>query len=166
MDLKKLTLAALMVALGTMAATVVVVPFAGARLFPLQHAINVVAAVLLGPLYGVLTAFSVSLLRNLLGTGSLLAFPGSMIGVFLAAVVYQRTKCTLKAVVGEVLGTGILGALVAFPVARFVLGRDVAALVFVTPFLLSSLLGSLTAYALISALKTNVLKKLGLIEQA
>lgn len=165
MDLRKLTLAALLVALGTMAATVVVMPFAGARLFPLQHAINVVAAVMLGPWYGVLMAFSVSLLRNLLGTGSLLAFPGSMIGVLVAAVVYQRTKCTLKAVIGEVLGTGILGALVAFPVARFVLGRDVAALVFVTPFFLSSLLGGLIAYALISTLKGNVLKKLGLSEQ-
>jgi len=166
MDLKKLTLAALLVALGAMAATMVVVPFAGARLFPVQHAINVVAAVLLGPWYGVLMAFSVSLLRNLLGTGTLLAFPGSMIGVFLAAVVYQRTKCTLKAVIGEVLGTGILGALVAFPVARFLLGRDVAALVFVMPFFLSSLSGGLIAYALIATLKVKVLKKLGLSEQS
>lgn len=166
MDIKKLTLAAVLAAVGTVAATGVVIPFAGARLFPVQHAINVVAAVLLGPVHGVLTAFTVSLLRNLLGTGSLLAFPGSMIGAFVAALVYQRTKCAGKAVLGEVFGTGVLGALVAFPVAKILLGRDVAALVFVVPFLLSSLLGGATGYALLSALKMSVFKKFGLSGRA
>jgi len=166
MELKKLTLSALLVALGTLSAAAVVIPFAGARLFPVQHAINVVAAVWLGPLYAVLTAFSISVLRNLLGTGSLLAFPGSMIGALVAGLVYQRTRCTLKAVLGEVLGTGVLGALVAFPVAKYILGRDIAAFVFVMPFFFSSLLGSLVAYALVTALGERVMTRLGLVGKA
>ncbi|MBT9152986.1 MAG: hypothetical protein DDT35_01213 [Firmicutes bacterium] len=162
MNLKKLTIAALLIALGTVAASTIVFPFAGARLFPVQHAINVVAAVLLGPLYSVLTAFGISFLRNLLGTGSLLAFPGSMIGAFLAAWVYQKTHCKLKAVLGEVLGTGVLGAAMAFPVARFLLGRDVAAYAFVIPFILSSLAGSVVAYVVVASLSDRLLTQMGL----
>ena len=38
--------------------------------------VNILCAVLLGPYYGVGVAFVASLLRNLLGLGSLMAFPG------------------------------------------------------------------------------------------
>lgn len=42
------------------------------------------AGLILGPIYGVGIAFCVSLIRNLSGTGSLFAFPGSMVGALLA----------------------------------------------------------------------------------
>ena len=43
------------------------VPVFGAKAAPVQHIINVLAGVILGPGYAVLIAFSASLLRNLLG---------------------------------------------------------------------------------------------------
>ena len=48
------------------------------------------------------------LLRNLLGMGTLLAFPGGMVGALVAGNVpcFQRNYA---AAVGEVIGTGVLG---------------------------------------------------------
>ena len=55
-------------------------PVAGSKCAPVQHIINILAAVTLGPWYSVGIAFCASLLRNLLGLGSMMAFPGSMVG--------------------------------------------------------------------------------------
>ena len=49
-------------------------PVAGSN-DPVQHIINILAAVTLGPWYSVGIAFCASLLRNLLGLGSMMAFP-------------------------------------------------------------------------------------------
>lgn len=157
MNTKKLTLASLLVAIGVATAHLVVFPLEVARIFPVQHAINVVAGIALGPWWAVGTAFSTSLLRNILGTGSPLAFPGSMIGAFLAGWIFLQTRCRLKALAGEVLGTGVLGALLAYPIARFVLAREVAAFFFVVPFLASSLVGSVVGYALLARFSDELL---------
>ncbi len=89
---KRLTMAAMFVAIGVILGNVVYIPVGVSKCFPIQHAINVMSAVILGPGYGVLIAFVISLLRNILGTGSLLAFPGSMIGALLAGFAYKYTK--------------------------------------------------------------------------
>ena len=96
--------------------------------------------------YGMGCAFISSLLRNILGTGSVLAFPGSMIGAFLAGTLYKKYHKSELAVIGEVIGTGVIGALVAYPLAAFVLGKEVAMFVYIVPFTTSSLLGSIIAY--------------------
>ena len=49
-------------------------PVAGSKCAPVQHIINILAAVTLGPWYSVGIAFCASLLRNLLGLGSMMAF--------------------------------------------------------------------------------------------
>ena len=56
------------------------IPVFGSKCVPVQHMVNILCAVLLGPFYGVGVAFCASLIRNLLGIGSLMAFPGSMCG--------------------------------------------------------------------------------------
>lgn len=157
MKTKKLALAALLVALGTIAGQMIYIPVGVSKCFPLQHAINVLSAVLLGPWYALSNAFLISLLRNLLGTGSLLAFPGSMVGALLAGLIFQKTRNQLLCVIGEVVGTGILGALAAYPVARFLIGKDVAAFFFVYPFLLSTVGGSIIAYLLLKVLRRTEL---------
>ncbi|MBS3984351.1 MAG: energy coupling factor transporter S component ThiW [Selenomonadales bacterium] len=160
MHTKKLTLAALLVAIGVATAHLVVFPLEVARIFPVQHAINVVVGIVLGPWWAVGVAFCTSLLRNVLGTGSPLAFPGSMIGAFLAGFIFTKTHCRLRAVLGEVIGTGFLGALVAFPIARYLLGRDVAAFFFVVPFLASSTAGAVVGYILTARLSDSLLKRI------
>ncbi|HHW92421.1 MAG TPA: energy coupling factor transporter S component ThiW, partial [Firmicutes bacterium] len=76
MKTQKLTLAALFIAIATLTGHVLYIPAGFSKCFPIQHTINILAAVLLGPWYGVSIAFVTSLLRNILGTGTLLAFPG------------------------------------------------------------------------------------------
>ncbi|NLZ39087.1 MAG: energy coupling factor transporter S component ThiW [Firmicutes bacterium] len=143
MKVRKLTGMALLVAVGTAGGVLSIpLPLLGAKVAPVQHAINVLAAVMYGPGPAVMIAFLIGLLRNLLATGTILAFPGGMIGAFIAGIAFRAYPKNSAAAVGEVFGTGVLGALAAFPLARFFLGRDVLALTYVVPFALSSFTGA------------------------
>lgn len=153
MQNKKLTLSALLIALGTMTGHLIYIPIGVAKAFPVQHLINVLAAVLLGPAYAVWNAFAISLFRNILGTGSLLAFPGSMIGALIAGLLYQRFKSQSWALIGELFGTGILGALAAYPIAKFLMGSSAAVFFFIIPFSLSSAGGVSIAFLFLKAVE-------------
>lgn len=139
-------------------------PVFGSKCAPVQHMVNVLCAVLLGPWYGVAVAFVASLLRNLLGLGSLMAFPGSMCGALLCGIVYHKTKNLLATLAGEVFGTGIIGGLLAWPVAVFLMGKaagDIAFYAYVVPFLVSTVGGSIIAGVVLIALEKNgALKKM------
>lgn len=139
-------------------------PVFGSKCAPVQHMVNVLCAVLLGPWYGVAVAFVASLLRNLLGLGSLMAFPGSMCGALLCGIVYHKTKNLLATLAGEVFGTGIIGGLLAWPVAVFLMGKaagDIAFYAYVVPFLVSTVGGSIIAgVVLITLEKNGALKKM------
>lgn len=154
MKTKKITLAALLIAIGVIGGSFAI-PVGVSKCAPVQHAVNVLAAVILGPGYGVAIAFCISLLRNILGTGSLLAFPGSMIGVLAAGILYKISNKDILAVAGEMFGTGILGGLVAFPIAKFIMGKNVGALFFVVPFLVSTIGGSLIGYVILKILDVS-----------
>lgn len=151
-NIKKLTLAGVFVAMGV-AGSAFYIPIGVAKCFPIQHLINVLAGVLLGPLYAVIMAFTTSLMRVMLGTGSLLAFPGSMCGALLCGVLYKYTNKTIMAFVGEVIGTGIIGAILAFPIASLLLSKEVALFGFIIPFGLSSFAGAAISLVFLSALK-------------
>lgn len=148
MNTKQVSFTALFVAIGVLSSHLVYIPVGVAKCFPVQHAINVLLAVLLGTRYSTSAAFSIALLRNVLGTGSILAFPGSIFGALLAGLIYKRTGHVWGAMAGEVIGTGIIGSLVAFPVAKYFLGSPVSAFFFVVPFLVSTTGGSIIAYLL------------------
>ena len=94
-------------------------PVFGSKCSPVQHMVNILCAVLLGPGYGVGVAFAASLIRNMLSLGSLMAFPGSMFGALVCGLVYRRTKNILGTLIGEVFGTAILGGLCAYPIAIY-----------------------------------------------
>jgi energy-coupling factor transport system ATP-binding protein len=118
--------AAVMVALAV-ALSPLFIPVGVSKCYPAQHMINVIAAVVLGPLPAVVIAFMAALIRNLLGIGTLLAFPGGMIGALLAVWAYRLFKNTWAAGLGEVVGTGLLGALAsAWLVGPVLLGKSMA----------------------------------------
>ena len=71
---QKLAIAGVLTAVAV-AGSLISVPVAGSKCAPVQHMVNVFAAVMLGPWWGIGIAFCASLIRNLLGIGSLLAFP-------------------------------------------------------------------------------------------
>ncbi len=150
---RSLVLMGLFVGLGTITSHLFWFPAGVARAFPVQHAINVLAGIILGPAPAVLVAFTIGLLRNILGLGTILAFPGGMIGAFLAGWLYQRTGDDVVALFGEVLGTGLIGSLVSVPIANFLLGKSATAFFFIIPFTISSFAGSIIAYLLLKTLR-------------
>ena len=134
------------------------IPIGASKCFPIQHLCNVIAGVFLGPVYGVGMAFATSLIRNLLGTGSLLAFPGSMVGAYLCAVVYQHTGKLSAAYAGEVFGTGIIGGLLSYPIAIAFMGKVAGSIgytAYVVPFLVSTVGGSILAGILVFTLQRS-----------
>ncbi|AIM14996.1 energy coupling factor transporter S component ThiW [Neobacillus sedimentimangrovi] len=154
----KLTLTAMMIAIGTLSSSLIVIPIGFTKIFPVQHFLNVLSAVLLGPYYAVAQAFGVSLLRNLMGTGSVFAFPGSMVGALLAALLFWKTRKLFMAFLGEVIGTGILGALLSYPIATLLLGQEATLFGFIPLFIFSSFAGALLGFIILGIfLKKNVL---------
>ena len=151
MKTKKLTVSALLIAIGTLAGQLIYIPIGASKCFPVQHTINVLSAVLLGPYYGVANAFCISLLRNFMGTGSLMAFPGSMVGALLAGQMYRLTQNNYVTAAGEVFGTGILGGFLAVPIATFLMGNAVGAFAYVVPFLISTTGGSVIAVIILQS---------------
>ena len=160
---KKLALAGVLCAVAVVG-SMFSFPVFGSKCAPVQHMVNVLCAVLLGPWYGVAVAFVASLLRNLLGLGSLMAFPGSMCGALLCGILYYKTKNLLATLCGEVFGTGIIGGLLAWPVAVFLMGKaagDIAFYAYIVPFLVSTVGGSIIAGVVLIALEKNsALKKM------
>ena len=159
--LKKLVLTAVFAAVAVVG-SLFSVPVFGSKCAPVQHLINVLCAVILGPGYGVAAAFVSSLIRNLLGLGTLLAFPGSMCGALLAGILYHYIKKLPAAYIGEVFGTAVIGGMLSYPVAAFIMGSKGAALfTFVVPFLISTAGGTLLAVLITVPLKqTGVLDKI------
>lgn len=157
---RKLALAGLLTAVAVVGG-MFSIPLGAAKCSPVQHMVNVMAAILLGPGYAVGSAFTAALIRNLIGTGSLLAFPGSMVGALLAGLLYRKTQHLAGAFVGEVVGTGILGAMLSYPVATMLMGKPAALFGFVPAFLINTVAGASVAILVIGALnRTDVLKNL------
>ncbi len=160
---RKLTFAALLCAIAVVG-SLISFPVLGSRCAPVQHVVNILCAVLLGPFYGVVVAFFASLLRNLFGLGSLMAFPGSMIGALLCGLAYRWTRSLLPTIFAELIGTGVLGGLCAYPIAILFMGKvagEVAFNAYVVPFLISTTGGCLIAYILLRALgRAGALKRL------
>ena len=151
-QLKKLVTSALLVAV-IIVLSRFYIPVGASKCFPIQHMVNILSAILLGPGWGVAIAFVASLIRNLMGTGSLMAFPGSMVGALCCGLMFKATKKYIPTYLAEVLGTGLFGGLLAFPVAVLLMGNKQAALfTYVLPFFISTAGGTLLAAILVSIL--------------
>lgn len=162
-SVKKLALAGVLCAVAV-AGSMFSFPVFGSKCAPVQHMVNILCAVFLGPWYGVCAAFVASLLRNLLTLGSLLAFPGSMCGALLCGLAFWKTKNLTITLVAEVLGTGVVGGLAAYPVAIAFMGQsagNIAFTAYVVPFLISTAAGAILAGVLVFALqKSGALKNM------
>ncbi len=158
---KKLALTAILAAIAVVGSTISF-PVFGSKCAPVQHLVNVLCAVFVGPWWGLAAAFMASLIRNLTGLGTPLAFPGSMCGALLAGLLYQKLKALPAAYVGEIIGTALIGGMLAFPIAYLIMGNTAAALfTFVVPFLISTAGGTIIAIVILTVLdRTHVLGRL------
>ena len=158
---KKMCIAGILVAVAVVG-SLFSFPVFGSKCAPIQHMVNILCAVMLGPWYGVVAAFCASLIRNFLGLGSLMAFPGSMFGAFLCGVAFWKSRNIPITLLAEVFGTAILGGLCAYPIAVLFLGAqagEIAFYAYVIPFLVSTVGGAVISAVLLGALKnTGVLR--------
>lgn len=152
---QKMTMTAMLIAIGTLTSHVFFIPIGFTKVFPMQHFINVLSGVLLGPYYAVAQALCVSLLRNMMGTGSVFAFPGSIFGAFLAAYLFKKTNKLLMAYAGEVVGTGIIGAMACYPIATLFLGKEATLFGFIPAFIFSSFAGATIGYIILKVFLKN-----------
>jgi energy coupling factor transporter S component ThiW len=150
--LRKLVLTALLASVGVVLSGFSI-PLGPTRCFPVQHAVNAIAGVLLGPWWAAGAAFTTSTLRVALGTGTLFAFPGSIPGAlavgFAASALKKRR---LAAVLAEPLGTSIVGTgLSAAVIAPAIHSGATFAMLF-PPFLASSASGAFLGALVLAAL--------------
>ena len=74
---------------------------------------------------------------------------------------YSVSKKLSLTCAAEAIGTGFLGGLTAYPVAKLLMGLEPAGLmVYVVPFLISTVAGSILAFALLT-----VMEKGGVLSQ-
>jgi energy coupling factor transporter S component ThiW len=144
METRKVARAMILVAIGVAISPFTSIPIGIAKINPAQHFVNVVGAILLGPWWATSIALIVGILRNTLGTGTLLAFPGGMIGAFLAGLIYRYTRNIYLGTLGEIFGTGFLGAVVSvLIIAPLFMGKPMALVVLIIAFSGSTILGSI-----------------------
>jgi energy-coupling factor transport system ATP-binding protein len=159
-DTRRVAQAVILVAIGVALSPFTSFPIGIAKVNPTQHFVNVLAAVLLGPWWAVAIAAIIGILRNALGVGTLLAFPGGMIGALFAGLLYRYLRNVYVAGLGEIVGTGIVGALVsAWLVAPFLMGQTMATGILVASFVGSTLIGTV-----LGILALKVLERAGVLD--
>lgn len=149
----KLVLLSMMVAIG-----VVISPLLRIEgMCPTAHLINIVCAVFMGPWYALLNAVLIGIIRMLFLGIPPLALTGAVFGATLSGLLYRASRGNLLfAVIGEVIGTGIIGSIVSYPIMKFLVGKGSLSLFFYTPmFLTATLMGGSVAYLFLITLKKN-----------
>ncbi len=121
---------------------------------PMAHLINIVCSVFLGPWYSLLCATLIGVIRMLTMGIPPLALTGAVFGAFLSGVFYRLSKGKLLfAVLGEIIGTGIIGAVVSYPVMSFLWGKEGLSWFFYVPsFICGTLIGGSLAFLLLKKL--------------
>lgn len=135
----KLVFLAMMVALGVVISPILRVE----GMCPMAHFINVTCAVMLGPWYAFICALAIGIIRMAFMGIPPLALTGAVFGAFLSGMLYRLSKGKLVcAFIGEVIGTGIIGAIVSYPVMTFIWGRTGLTWFFYVPsFIAGTLIG-------------------------
>lgn len=124
---------------------------------PMAHLINITCSVFMGPWYSLLCASLIGILRMVLMGIPPLALTGAVFGAVLSGILYRASKGRLwAAVLGEIIGTGIIGAVASYPVMEIFYGRTGLSWMYYVPLFISgTLIGGSLAYALLTMLARN-----------
>lgn len=128
-DTRKMILTAMFACLAFVLNTFVYFP----AMAPFQHFINVLAAAILGPWYGCASAFVCGVLRMLSGR-TIQAVTGAIFGPILGGILYKKTKNIYLVWLGEVVGTGFVGAMASYPFMRLFYGLEAVSPFYYIPF--------------------------------
>lgn len=122
---------------------------------PMAHFINITAAVFLGPLGALECAVLIGIIRMIAMGIPPLALTGVVFGAALSGILYQKSNGKIiAAVIGEIIGTGIIGAIVSYPVMTLLYGKTGLTWFFYVPsFMGGTLIGGSIAFVFLIALK-------------
>lgn len=148
---RKLALTAMFASLAFVLSTFVYVP----SMAPFQHFVDVLAAALLGPWYACGSALLCGSLRMLSGR-SIQAITGAVFGPILGGLLYRKFPSIWSLFIGEVIGTGIFGALASYPLMKWLYGLDAQSPLYYIPFYMpSAIMGAGMGIAALLILKRN-----------
>lgn len=152
-NLLKMTVLSMLIALGVIISPILRVE----GMCPMAHFINIVCSVFLGPWYSLLCATLIGMIRMTLMGIPPLALTGAVFGAFLSGVFYRMSKGKLIfAVLGEIIGTGMIGAIASYPVMNFIWGKEGLSWLFYVPsFICGTLIGGSIAYVFLRKLSNN-----------
>ncbi len=167
---KRISLFIVIVSLGIIIAPLLWFPFFTTKAYPGQHLINALAGVMLGPWWAAAAAILIGIVRNILGIGTIYAFPGGIPGGVVVGLVYLVTRRSKRpairylAALAEPIGTVLIGGTLSLAVIAPIIGdpRLLGAVeqyglwrflpVFWSGWALSSIPGSVAGYLVLLAL--------------
>lgn len=170
--IKKISLVMVFSALGVAISPYTWFVVLGTKANPTQHVINAILGVLAGPFWAVVAAIFIGTVRNMLGIGTIYAYPGGIPGGIVVGIAYWFLKrlgvserVRLVAALTESVGTLLIGApLALFLVALWVgtkslldlttsEGPLLALLTFGAGWALSSIPGSIIGFVVLLNLR-------------
>lgn len=100
---------------------------------PFQHFVNALAAATIGPWLGALAGFLTGIFRMACGS-NIGSVTGAIFGPILGGLFYQKCRSIWAIWIGEVIGTGVLGALASYPCFKLFYGLDAQSPFYFIPF--------------------------------
>lgn len=154
---KKMIVTAMMAGIAFVLNTFVYFP----AMAPFQHCVNVIAVAFLGPWYGCVAAFICGALRMMSGR-TIQAIIGAVFGPIIGGILYRRTKNLYLLALGEIFGTGVVGALAVYPFMRIFYNLEAVEWYYYVPFYTpSAIVGAIMGMAVLIGLqKSKVMDKL------
>lgn len=153
---------AMMVAMGVVISPILRVE----GMCPMAHFINITCAVMLGPWYALICAILIGIIRMCVMGIPPLALTGAIFGAFLSGILYKASKGRIIfAVIGEIIGTGLIGSIVSYPVMKLLWNGDgsydhLTWFFYVPSFIMGTLIGGSIAFLFLKKLiKSGVVQK-------
>ncbi|WEV38841.1 energy coupling factor transporter S component ThiW [Lactobacillus sp. ESL0680] len=158
---EKLTILAIMIALDVVLSPI----FRVEGMAPMSSVINIIGATMLGPVYVTIMATLCGIIRMLIMGIPPLALTGAIFGAVLAGILYKLTGKIWAACLGEIIGTGIIGSLLSYPVMVWFTGssNNLYWFVYTPRFIGAAIIGSVVATIVLLSL--NKAKQFQKIQQ-
>ena len=156
LNIRKMVLCAMSACLAFVLNTFVYFP----AMAPFQHFVDVAAAVFLGPWWACISALLCGVMRMMSGR-TIQAVTGAVFGPILGGLLWRKAKNVYLVFVGEVIGTGLLGAMASYPLMKWFYALDAQSPFYYIPFYTPSAVvgGAMGVMVVLLLKKANVLDR-------